>query len=612
MGGVVESVGSPRDGDQVARLRLLVDAGEVAVAATLPAYPAVTAGDRSSRSAAACDRRPTTTRTASTCAGPARPGSLDARALRVVATPAGSRLQAARDAAGDALRRALPEPEAGLAAGILVGLRERVDRTLAADFATAGVSHVVAISGWNIAIVAGLVAAALRGTTAAARGDRRSLVTVVAYVVAAGASPSVVRAAVMAGVVLLARESRTGRAGARRRSALAAVAPAARRPGADRRRRVPPVGRWRRPGCWRGRTRSAAWLGGLGGGRMPRWLAESLGISLAAQAATLPDVLATFGRLSLVAPVVNLAVVPAGAGGDGGRRARRWPAARRCSARRRPWPRCSGLPGWLVLHVVVAIVRIARRGPVRRGHAAARGGAQRCGGRGRRVVLAGPGASARLRRRRRRAGARAGPAASANGPQARGSRHAPRVAGRARSPARSSSRSPARPSATRPDARPGSPCSTSGRATRSCSRPGPAPGCSSTAAPIRTGCSLALDERIPPWDRRLDVVVLTHPHEDHVAGLARILERYARRARVRARHARARARAGRPGTPSSATGRRAASSQPARGCGWARSDCRCCGRIPGTVPLEPSDTGTADQQRLGRAARARRTGGGSC
>ena len=38
---------------------------------------------------------------------------------------------------------------------------------------------------------------------------------------------------------------------------------------------------------------------------------------------------------------------------------------------------------------------------------------------------------------------------------------------------------------------------------------------------------VALDERIPPWDRRLDVVVLTHPHEDHVAGLARILERYA-------------------------------------------------------------------------------------
>jgi len=38
---------------------------------------------------------------------------------------------------------------------------------------------------------------------------------------------------------------------------------------------------------------------------------------------------------------------------------------------------------------------------------------------------------------------------------------------------------------------------------------------------------VALDEQVPPWDRRIDVVVLTHPHEDHVAGLARLLGRYA-------------------------------------------------------------------------------------
>jgi beta-lactamase superfamily II metal-dependent hydrolase len=35
-----------------------------------------------------------------------------------------------------------------------------------------------------------------------------------------------------------------------------------------------------------------------------------------------------------------------------------------------------------------------------------------------------------------------------------------------------------------------------------------------------------LDARIPPWDRRIDIVVLTHPHEDHAAGLARVLDRY--------------------------------------------------------------------------------------
>ncbi len=37
---------------------------------------------------------------------------------------------------------------------------------------------------------------------------------------------------------------------------------------------------------------------------------------------------------------------------------------------------------------------------------------------------------------------------------------------------------------------------------------------------------VALDRRVPPWDRRIDVVILSHPHEDHVAGLALLLERY--------------------------------------------------------------------------------------
>ena len=35
-----------------------------------------------------------------------------------------------------------------------------------------------------------------------------------------------------------------------------------------------------------------------------------------------------------------------------------------------------------------------------------------------------------------------------------------------------------------------------------------------------------LDARLPPWDRRLDLLVVTHPHEDHVAGAAHLLDRY--------------------------------------------------------------------------------------
>jgi predicted membrane metal-binding protein len=85
-----------------------------------------------------------------------------------------------RSGAGDLLGSALPEPLAGLASGILIGLRERVDPTLVREFTASGLTHVVAISGWNIAIVGATCAALTRPLS---RG-RRSLVigaVIVAY-----------------------------------------------------------------------------------------------------------------------------------------------------------------------------------------------------------------------------------------------------------------------------------------------------------------------------------------------------------------------------------------------------------------------------------------------
>src|SRR3989304_4078341 len=57
-------------------------------------------------------------------------------------------------------------------------------------------------------------------------------------------------------------------------------------------------------------TPLTAWIERAGRGRVPRWLAEGLGVSLAAQAATLPVVLVSFGRLAILSPAVHLAVVP--------------------------------------------------------------------------------------------------------------------------------------------------------------------------------------------------------------------------------------------------------------------------------------------------------------
>ena len=436
----------------------------------------------SSRSRAGSVRRRTTMRYGAYLRRSGASGTLDAKALTLVrASPMG--LQTLRDASGDALQRALPEPEAGLAAGILVGLRERVDRALAADFATAGVSHVVAISGWNIAIVAALVAAVLRGRS------RRLLalgilLTVVAYVVAAGASSSVVRAAVMAGVVLLARESgRAGRAPAALGIAAAVLLLSDPDMIGDAGFRLSVMATagllaWANP--------LARHLRGIGGGRMPGWLAESLGISLAAQAATLPDVLATFGRLSLVSPVVNLAVVPlVPAAMLGGVVAMLGGAASLLGAP----PLVATIVGPAGLdraprHRGHRPVR--RRRPVRRGHPAAgwRGGRR---GRCRRRDPRRPG-----RRPRSAApppGTRAGVerASPAGGRRQRSRRSSDEATASGSPQRRWPSPSWAWRSATRSSGRRASPSWTSDRATRSCSRRGPAPGCWSTVAPTRIG-----------------------------------------------------------------------------------------------------------------------------
>ena len=65
----------------------------------------------------------------------------------------------------------VPEPEAALGAGILLGVRSAIAPEINDAFATAGLTHVVAISGWNIAIVAALVAAPSGRWPGAPAGD---------------------------------------------------------------------------------------------------------------------------------------------------------------------------------------------------------------------------------------------------------------------------------------------------------------------------------------------------------------------------------------------------------------------------------------------------------
>jgi competence protein ComEC len=103
---------------------------------------------------------------------------------------------------GRALERALPEPEAALARGILLGQRVSIPSDLSDDFNRAGISHLVAISGYNVTLVAGLTVSMLAWLLGRRRATLAAMASVVFFVFLVGAAPSVLRAGVM-GLVML-------------------------------------------------------------------------------------------------------------------------------------------------------------------------------------------------------------------------------------------------------------------------------------------------------------------------------------------------------------------------------------------------------------------------
>jgi len=99
----------------------------------------------------------------------------------------------------------LPEPGAGLLPGLAIGDTTAVDATLDDDMRASGLSHLTAVSGANCAIVVGAVfwLVALCGGGRAARVTTAGI-ALAGFVVLVTPEPSVIRAATMAGVSMLA------------------------------------------------------------------------------------------------------------------------------------------------------------------------------------------------------------------------------------------------------------------------------------------------------------------------------------------------------------------------------------------------------------------------
>jgi competence protein ComEC len=110
-----------------------------------------------------------------------------------------------RDRAEAGLGRGMPAREAALARGFVLGEDEEVDAATAEDFRRSGLSHLLAVSGENVTLLA-LLATALLGALGIGLRERLLWVLglIAVYVPLAGAGPSIQRAAVMGGVGVVA------------------------------------------------------------------------------------------------------------------------------------------------------------------------------------------------------------------------------------------------------------------------------------------------------------------------------------------------------------------------------------------------------------------------
>lgn len=209
-----------------------------------------------------------------------------------------------------------PDPEASLLAGILLGVESGISRDVRDEFNATGTTHIIAISGFNITIIAGLFVSLLGRWLGARRGALAAGLAILVYTILVGADAAVVRAAIMGGLVLVAR--RLGR----ETDGLIALAVSA-----VVMTLINPLILWdvgfqlsfaATLGLMLYGERlhnafvrfSSRWLPSRKAERLARPVSEFLLFTLAAQVTTLPLMALHFNRLSLVSLIANPVILP--------------------------------------------------------------------------------------------------------------------------------------------------------------------------------------------------------------------------------------------------------------------------------------------------------------
>lgn len=206
----------------------------------------------------------------------------------------------------DRTRSILPEPQATLLLGLLIGENDFSDRWSTA-FQITGTSHIVAASGYNVSVLAEIMMIAFVSIGLYRRQAYPLVIaSIVLFVIVAGAGAAVIRAGVMGVLAITARH--LGRHASPRNiiavtiGAMLLVEPRLLRDDVGFQLSAAAT-----VGLILLTDRIAPFLK-----RVPTsfGLRESLASTLAATIATLPITLLSFGQLSVIAPLVNLLVLP--------------------------------------------------------------------------------------------------------------------------------------------------------------------------------------------------------------------------------------------------------------------------------------------------------------
>lgn len=227
-----------------------------------------------------------------------------------------ARLYTLREQARAVIYQLYPDPEASLLAGILLGLERGIPAEVSRAFQATGTAHIIAISGFNMSLLAGLCTALFAKRLGKGRGALAALLTIGLYTVLVGAQAAVVRAAVMSGLAVFAMQVGRRQAGLNSLALTAALMAC-----------IQPFVLWdvgfqlsvsatlglvlfgeswpRAFQRWLGR-----WLAPVAAKRAADVVGEYLLLTLAAQLMTLPVIVFHFRRFSLVSLLANPLVLP--------------------------------------------------------------------------------------------------------------------------------------------------------------------------------------------------------------------------------------------------------------------------------------------------------------